>query len=227
VSKDVYGKTLSKSELYKKFHDEEDHLLVEEVKKQFGNVYFYDRSSPRVADIRQFIMQVEAQTGQKVKLLMIDYFERVGCDITEPTAASFRISNEIQDLLNDFNLAVVTLVQPNKFSLSGGPDTPILNYTAIKGSSFLYQSFRSIVSIWRPFFNPMLKDMDHFLEMAILKNDLGELDHFKFNWNGATGTITEMNREQEQQYIDALAEKKAIMTPDDGDEPTFGNFRGN
>lgn len=225
VSKDVYKRVLSREELYKRFKEDQDQDLVDEVKKQYGNVYFYDRSSPSVSDLRRFVLTVEAQTGQKVKLLMIDYFERIGSEVSDATASSIKVANELQDLLNDLNLAIITLVQPNKFSLAGGPDTPILNYTAIKGSSFLYQSFRSIISIWRPFFNPRTNHLDKFLEMAILKNDLGELAHFKFNWEGKTGTITEITEENEQQYKEYMQEKKEILTPDQSEPPQFGQFR--
>lgn len=223
VSQDLYKKSISREELYSKYQDDEDSELAAEVKKQYGNVYFYDRSSPTVDDLRKFILNVEAQTGQKVKLLMVDYFERLASDMTDATASSLKIANQLQDLLNDLNLAIITLVQPNKFSLSGGPDTPILSYTAIKGSSFLYQSFRSIVSIWRPFFNAKMTHLDKFLEMAILKNDLGELDHFTFNWEGKTGSITEMNEEQEFTYKSNLEEKKNILTPED--DESFSKFR--
>lgn len=227
VSHEVYNRTLSRDELYKKVKDDTDDKLIAEVKRQFGNVYFYDRSSPSVEDLRKFVLQVEAQTGQKVKLLMIDYFERIGSEITDATASSLKVANQIQDLLNDLNLAVITLVQPNKFSLTGGPDSPILNYSAIKGSSFLSQSFRSIISIWRPFFTPKTKHLDKFLEMAILKNDLGELDHFKFNWDGKTGSITTISEESEFQYEQFLKEKKEILAPEVDDEEYVGKFRRN
>ena len=223
VSQNVYKKSISREELYSKYQDDEDGELAAEVKKQYGNVYFYDRSSPTVDDLRKFILNVEAHTGQKVKLLMVDYFERIGSDMTDATASSLKIANQLQDLLNDLNLAIITLVQPNKFSLAGGPDTPILSYTAIKGSSFLYQSFRSIVSIWRPFFNAKMTHLDKFLEMAILKNDLGELDHFTFNWEGKTGSITEMSEEQEFTYKSNLEEKKNILSPED--DESFSKFR--
>lgn len=228
VSNEVYGRPLSKTELYDEFHNNSDSKLVDEIKKQFGNVYFYDRSSPTVQDLRNFIFEVEKFTGQKVKLLMIDYFERIGTSIQDATAASMKVANELQDLLNDLNLAIITLVQPNKFSLAGGPDSPILNYTAIKGSSFLYQSFRAIVSIWRPCFTPLTKHLDNYLEMAILKNDLGELDHFYFNWNGKIGAITEMSEEDMSGYHQALNEKRDILKPDNGEDNNvspYGRFR--
>lgn len=226
VSAQVFKVPLEREDLYKLFQENKEKPLIDEVKKQYGNVYFYDRSRPNVDDIKNFILKVENQTGKKVKLLMVDYFERVGSDVTDATASSLLVANQLQDLLNDLNLAVITLVQPNKFSLGGGPDNPILSYTAIKGSSFIYQAFRSIISIWRPFFTPKTKDLDKFLEMAILKNDLGELDHFKFNWVGKTGEITSMGEEDRIMYNNFLEEKKKILLGDKGPDDEWFQGKG-
>lgn len=188
---------LSRTELYKKIHDNDAKDIFDQVKKEYANVYFYDRSCPTVDDIRTYINSVEEKTGNKVKLVMLDYFERVNADKSDETAASKEVAGKLQDLVNDLNICMITLVQPNKFSLSAGPDTPILNYTAIKGSSYLYQSFRSIISIWRPFFNPEWTQYDKFLQMAILKNDLGELAMFNFGWEGRQGEIWGLSDEEE------------------------------
>lgn len=181
--------------------------VFEKIQQEYANVYFYDRSAASVLEIRRYIEKVQEQTGQRVKFLMVDYFERLGSERSDDTAASKEIGGALQDLCNDLNLCIVVLVQPNKFSLSGGPDSPILNYTAIKGSSFLYQCFRSIISIWRPFFTPELKQHDKFLQMAILKNDLGELDLFDFGWSGRRGDIWEMGEEEEAELKQLLKEK--------------------
>lgn len=205
----LYKETrLPREELYKKIKNKELDSAFEKIKKDYENVYFYDRSCPSVKDIRSYIEEVEAKTGKKVKLVMIDYFERVNSDKSEDTAASKDVAGQLQDLINDFNICLVTLVQPNKFSLSGGPDSPIKSYTAIKGSSFLYQSFRSIISIWRPFFTPEWKDHDKYLQMAILKNDLGELNLFTFGWEGKTGAITELDYDQFEEFNELFGKKK-------------------
>lgn len=190
---------LSRDELYKKIREGNAGPIFEKVREEYKNVYFYDRSAPTVDNIREYITQVQEQTGKKVKLVMLDYFERVNSDKSEDTAASKEVAGKLQDLVNDFDICMVTLVQPNKFSLASGPDSPITNYTAIKGSSFLYQSFRSIISIWRPFFNPEWAEYDKFLQMAILKNDLGELDMFNFGWHGKKGEIWELAQEGEEE----------------------------
>jgi len=105
-------------------------------------------------------------------------------------------------------LTPITLYQPNKMALGGGPDQPILNYAAIKGSSFVFQSVRQILSLWRPFFNPRDKDMDEFMEMAILKNDLGELGMYCYNWTGKTGSIEMMDIADKLKYDRYISEKK-------------------
>jgi replicative DNA helicase len=200
---------LSRGDLYAKVQAGEIEEITKKIKEDYSNVWFYDRSCPTVGNIREYIEEVEAETGKKVKLVMLDYFERVNSEKSEDTAASKDIAGQLQDLVNDFNVAMVTLVQPNKFSLGSGPDKPIKSYTAIKGSSFLYQSFRSIISIWRPFFTPETADKDRFLQMAILKNDLGELGMFNFAWSGKRGEIREATEEEEAELNYLLEQKKA------------------
>lgn len=207
---------LDRKELYHRIKMGEADDIIAKVKEDYGNVWFYDRSAATIKDIKRYVLAVEQKTGQKVKLVMIDYFERVNSDVSDDTAASKKVSNEIQDMLNDLNIAVVTAVQPNKFSLGGGPDTPILSYTAIKGSSFLYQSFRSIISIWRPFYRPDLKENDRFMQMAILKNDLGELATFDFSWNGKRGEINELEDIERRELKELLKQKDNAKDESDG-----------
>jgi len=211
---------LNRKELYEKIKKNEAGPIFQLVKDKYKNVYFYDRSCPTVEDIKQYIGKIEDQTGNKVKLLAVDYFERVNADKSDETAASKEVAGKLQDLVNDLNICLITLVQPNKFSLSGGPDTPILNYTSIKGSSYLYQAFRSIISIWRPFFTPELKDNDKFLQLAILKNDLGELDLFNFGWEGKRGEIWGLGEEGEEELerLLKIKENAKNKTTDKGED---------
>jgi hypothetical protein len=198
---------LSRDELYNRIKSGTAGEIFSKVREEYKNVFFYDRSCPSVEDIKEYILRIEESTGKKVKMLMVDYFERINAERSDETAASKEVAGKLQDLVNDMNICLITLVQPNKFSLSGGPDKPIMNYTAIKGSSYLYQAFRSVISIWRPFFTPETKDHDKFLQMAILKNDLGELDTFNFGWEGKRGEIWELAEEEEEELKALLDEK--------------------
>lgn len=206
---------LSREELYAKFKNGEADELKELVREKFKNVYVYDRSAASISDLRQYHKHIEETEGVKIKLTMVDYFERIQSDVSDDTARSLRVANEWQDYINDFGHVGIMFVQPNKFSLSGGPDTPILNYTAIKGSSFLYQSFRAIVSLWRPFYHPDWKNYDNYMKIAILKNDLGELDTFSFAWDGKRGDITELDDNQRERLNSLIKDKEGKNSNDD------------
>jgi replicative DNA helicase len=198
---------MKRKDLYNMYKESRNKELDEKVMKEFGNVNIFDKSAATVDDIRDYIIACEEKYGEKVKLVMVDYFERVNTDVSDDTAASKRIANELQDLVNDMNVCLITLVQPNKFSIAGGPDKPILDYTAIKGSSFIYQSFRGILSLWRPFFTPDTVKLDKYMEMAILKNDLGTLNRFQFGWHGPTGEIRELEDHERAELRRLLKEK--------------------
>lgn len=205
---------LSRDELYATFKRGEGKKLTEMVKKHYGNVYFYDRSNASVTDIRNYVLDVEQKTGQKVKMVMLDYFERIGSDISDATASSVKVAGEIQDMVNDLGLAAITLCQPNKFSLGGGPDTEIKSYTSIKGSSFLYQSFRGIISLSRPFYTPETKDLDKYMIINVLKNDLGEQARLKYGWSGKRGDIYELEDIEMQEFNELLKQKESNKKDD-------------
>lgn len=199
---------ISRDELYRAFQEDREKPYVDKLKENFKNVYFYSKSSPTVKDIRDYVIDCEQQSGEKIKLVMLDYFERVSSDFSDDTQASKKVAGELQDLVNDLGVALVTIVQPNKMALSGGVDSPLYDYTKIKGSSYLYQSFRQIISIWRPGYNPKEFHNDRWLQMAILKNDLGELAEFAFKWDGRRGSITEMEEHDYDALEQFLAHKE-------------------
>lgn len=206
---------LSREDLYATFEKGEGDKLIDMVKTQYKNVYFYDKSGATVADIRAYMREIEQKHGVKIKLAVLDYFERIGSDISDATASSLKVANDIQDMVNEDGIASICLVQPNKMSLGGGPDTEIKSYTAIKGSSFLYQSFRGIISLSRPFYTPETKDLDKFCIVNILKSDLGQQDRLELGWSGKRGAIYELE-DIERQELRELLKQKNSMKKDSG-----------
>ena len=82
----------------------------------------------------------------------------------------------------------------------------------------MYQAFRQIISIWRPFYTPDEYANDQYMQMAVLKNDLGELAKMEFNWQGKTGNITEMDdaqRDNLYSLLDAKEQKKQAKKKED------------
>jgi KaiC/GvpD/RAD55 family RecA-like ATPase len=207
---------MDKDQMYEAFrHGAYDDILGK-VKERFGNVWFMDKSATSVSDVKEFVRNVEQTTGEKVKMIMIDYFERLNTDIADANAASLRLSNEIQDMTNELNVLTVTLFQPNKMSYSGGPDVEITSYASIKGSSHIIQANRAIISLSRPFFTPKTKEYDRFLVVNILKNDLGELDRLEFGWEGRRGRIYELEDIERKELKDLMDMKNGDKNGDGG-----------
>lgn len=189
----LYTETgMKRDELYKLFKNNQEDELLKIINKKYKNVYFYDKSQPTVDEMRSYILKVEEETGKKVKLVCIDYFERIYSEEENETANSKRVAGKLQDLVNDMSICLITLVQPNK--ASGDASVPIYSYCNTKGSAFLYQSARVIMSIHREGFSPRSIDDDKFLTLNVLKNDLGEIGSYDLGWQGKRGTVHELNQ---------------------------------
>jgi hypothetical protein len=195
----------SRKQLYEMFRQNKEEKYLETLQEEFGNVFFYDKSSPTVREIRDYIVACEQESGKKIKLVVIDYFERVFSDVSDDTAASKRVAAEIQDLINDLGVCVIVLLQPNK--MSGDLSDPITSYLSIKGSSFIQQSLRMILSVYREGFDPRHPQDDRYLTINVLKNDLGETNSFDFLWEGKRGKIYEASPE-DLDDLDAIRKRR-------------------
>lgn len=196
---------LERDKLYEIYKQDKDSELIDLIDKNFGNVYMYDKSMSSVDDLRAYILRCQEHAGEKIKLVVIDYFERIFSDIPDDTASSKKIAGQLQNLVNDLDICLITLVQPNK--MSGDMAAPITSYSNIKGSSFLAQSFRIILGIYREGFSPLDNSQDKFLTINILKNDLGENFSLDFKWNGKRGEICQLNSSESNELKNMRDEK--------------------
>lgn len=212
----IYEKVMYKltgkkrEELYDLFKNDKEGEVLKQLEDNFGNVFFYDRSMPSVQELKEYILACERDSGEKIKLVVLDYFERISSDLSEDTAASKKVAGELQSLVNDLDIALITLVQPNK--MSGDMSQPIKSYTNIKGSSFLAQSFRIVMGIYREGFDPQVPENDKYLTLNILKNDLGETASLDFAWHGKRGEIEELD---EYQKVDLAELRRSKKKPED------------
>jgi len=196
---------MTRSDLYNMFREDNEAEYLKLLQKEFGNCFFYDKSSPTVRDLRDYIINCEQESGKKVKLVVVDYFERIFSEHSDDTAASKRVASELQDLVNDLGVCLISLLQPNK--MSGDLASPIESYTNIKGSSFIAQSMRMILSVYREGFSPRNPEDDRFITINVLKNDLGETASFDFEWYGKRGFIKEIDS-YSQELLDQIRARK-------------------
>lgn len=177
------------------------------ISSEYSNVKFCFRSGITTEDIRNFIVKQQETTGEKVKLVVIDYLECLTGPFSDSTANTALIAQQLKDIANDLELCILLLLQPQK--QAGDPSDELLSYRKIKGSSAIEQAASVIFTMWRPGFSPKNPDDDRFLTIAVVKNRMGQLATFDFSWEGLTGSLDDLDDEQ-QGELNELRKKKAL-----------------
>lgn len=192
-------------DLYKNKNQETIDKIKEVLGKEYSNVHFCFESGQSLEQIERTIKNVEDTTGNKVKLIVVDYTELVMTDMSDGTAASAVVAQGIRKIANVNQLCAISLLQPNK--ASGAPNEEIRSYLSIKGSGTIQQAMSVIIGLSRPGFDPTTPADDRFINMNCLKNRMGKLFSLDFHWDGQSGTIRDMTSE-EARHLKEIKEKK-------------------
>lgn len=173
---------------------------------EYKNVSFCFKSGITTQDIRDYIVKEQDTSGEKVRLVVVDYLECLQGPYSDATANTSIIAQQLKDIANDLEVCIVLLLQPQKHA--GDPSSELLSYRNIKGSSAVEQAASVIFTMWRPGFSPKNPAEDKYLSIAVVKNRMGSLDLFEFSWDGLTGELNELD-ELQQGELDALKKRKA------------------
>lgn len=192
-------------------HVKED--IKNQVSDNYENVKLNFRSAQTVVDMKQSIVNYEQETGKKIRLVVVDYLEKLSSSYSDPTVGSGQNAKELQDLAKSLDCVVLVLLQTQK---SKNPGDPILSFRSVKGSSLLEQEMRVIMSCWRDGYNPSHFDDDRWMSMAILKNTMGSLGQIDLKWNGERGTVKELTPEERQEMKEYVKTKQMLDKLNDG-----------
>lgn len=180
--------------------------IEKEVSKQYKNVRFCFKSGITVEDIKENIMKQQEASGEKIRLVVIDYLECLGGPYSDATANTAMIAQKLKDIANELEICILLLLQPQKHA--GDPSAELLSYRNIKGSSAVEQAASVVFTLWRPGFSPKNPEEDKYMTVAVVKNRMGSLGAFDFSWNGLTGDIEELDEIQKGE-LNALRQKRA------------------
>lgn len=183
--------------------------------KEYSNVKFSFKAGLTVEQIRDGIYEQERSSGQKVKLVVVDYLECIAGPYSDATANTAIIANQLKDIANETETCILLLLQTQKHG--GAPDEPLLSMKNIKGSSVIEQACSVILTIWREGYNPKYSDRDNFLSIATVKNRLNTLWKQDFHWTGINGTIRDLFEEEK----DDLAELRQMKMIDKSSDNNY------
>jgi replicative DNA helicase len=183
----------------------------DQVNDDFKNVGFSFQSGPTVEDIRTKVDDYEQATGRKVRVLVVDYLEKVRCNLNDATAASGYNAARLADLTRDKEMATILLLQPQKSA--GDPSDELLSMRKVKGASVIEQDCRVILTTWRPGFNPGVptneNQDDRYSCISVVKNNMGSTGTMNFHWDGIRGRIRSLSMEEKYDFERVVQETKA------------------
>lgn len=164
-----------------------------QVVANYSNVFFNFRSGPTVEEMEQEIINYKIASGHNPKLMVVDYLEKVKGPFSDATANSGYVASRLSDIAKKHHLVVLLLVQPQK--AAGDPSDELTSYRRIKGASVIEQDSRVIMTLSRPGYNPKDMDNDRYASISVVKNNMGNLCQLNYNWDGVSGTLSDMSPE--------------------------------
>lgn len=208
IQKHYPNKRLSTDEIFHlyKTNKEEAKKIDEIIKENYGNVKFSFKSGLNVEEIKESIVTYQEQSGQKVKLVVVDYLECIAGPYSDSTANGGLIANKLKDLANETETCILLLLQTQKHSAA--PDEPLLSMKNIKGASVIEQACSVILSVWREGYHPDYSAQDKFLSIATVKDRFGALWRSDFKWDGLRGLVSILNEVELEELKELKYNKK-------------------
>lgn len=100
------------------FNSHADRILSDSMVKISQSPFFINDKALTIEEIRADIRKIQNETGEKVKMVIVDHMEKVKIPsemLSMPTVVQVTyIARELKNISNDFNCAVMVLCQFNK-----------------------------------------------------------------------------------------------------------------
>lgn len=184
---------------------------VLEAMDKVGDVYKYvDFNFTRgatVESIEEDIRIAKNKHGDNLKLVCIDYLEKVRSHIQDATASSGYVASKLSDLASKYDVCIFLLLQPQKSA--GDASEELLSMRKVKGASVIEQDCRVILTQWRPGFDPKDNSRDRFASVAVVKNNMGPVGKLDFYWNGVKGQLRSLDHQGRADLKQLIEDKEA------------------
>lgn len=161
--------------------------IIQTIKDKYTKTKFSFKTGLTVEGMKNAVLDHQDRTGNKVKLIGVDYLECISGEFSDATANTALIANQLKDIANDLDVCVMLLLQTQK--QSGDPSDSLLSMRNVKGSSVVEQACSVILSMSRPGFSPLTPENDIFTTISTVKDRMGSLMSIDCGWNGLTGSI--------------------------------------
>lgn len=170
--------------------DKIEQLMISE----YPNVEFCFETGQSIEEVQSVIRDAEIKRGMKCKFVVIDYNELIISDVADPTQSSNKTAQNIRAMAQREQLCVLSLFQPSK--VTGDPSSEIMSYRAAKGGSGIEQSLRLMLGVSRPGYDANNPQNDKYLNLKVLKNNMGSIFAIDMHWDGYKGEVRSLSSEE-------------------------------
>jgi KaiC/GvpD/RAD55 family RecA-like ATPase len=193
--------------LYKSKNQKKIEEIKQGISKEYKNIMFDFRSGVTVEELRENLLTVKNKVGNDLKLVVIDFINRIRGPYSEETANLAYVAPRLSDLANETETLIVSLAQTARHK--GGPATPLTDSRISKGSSAIEESATVVMGIWRNFY--MQGEKDKYISAGVVKTRMGREFVETLHFDGLTSRIRELTKDEQiqfEKYTDEMEEEK-------------------
>ncbi len=209
-------------DLYK-IYKEKDRAKMKEIEglisAQYSNIRFDFRHGINIDELRENILETKEKVGADLKLVVLDFINRIRGPYSDETANLSYIAPRLSDLANETETLIVSLAQIAR--AKGGPSTPITDSRVAKGSSAIEESATALLGIWRPGYNQGADDK--YMSIAAVKTRMGKEFTESLHFDGLTSTIRDFTRAEVDEF--ELFEEKLEEQKEAKNDNKYGGFQ--
>lgn len=197
-----------------KIFREQDQPKMKQIRKAmkdtYGLTYFDFSAAMTLEDMRDKILQTEEETGNKIKLVVVDYAGRIVSDKADSYANAKYNALKSVEVAGDTEAAWLILTQISRNS--GDGSSPIRTKRAAKDSGDWEESATNVITLWRPFMGGDATDnpnwTDDVMRVYLAKNRMGAELEQPLYWSGAKGIVRDLTPTE-------LADYKSTREPEE------------
>jgi KaiC/GvpD/RAD55 family RecA-like ATPase len=192
--------------VFKNKDEKKKEEIRNKINDNYKNVDLCFKTGATVSDMKRYIENYQDTTGKRVKMVVVDYLEKVVGPFSDATANSASVAKELQGLANELDICVIVLLQPQK--MAGTPSDKLDSYRKVKGASVIEQDCRAIISVYREGYSPTSYENDRYITFTILKNTMGRLGSVDCSWDGVRGEIFPIDEVDKRDLEELRKQKK-------------------
>jgi energy-coupling factor transporter ATP-binding protein EcfA2 len=173
------------------------------VMQEYKNVLFDFSGGVTIDQLYERLYKAKIEHGSKLRLAVYDYINLISGPYSDANANLAYIAPKLKDLANELDVLVISLAQIGRDK--GGPAAPLRDSRVAKGSSAIEESATVLFGLWREFYNT---EHDNYVTIAALKTRMGKEFKQDLHWNGLTGEIRGLSKEEAEKLKELRDDKE-------------------